>query len=87
MVAQHLDQTIFGKFYGWAVTGEILFLAMEYFPLKDLGKHLKEGIPDEEGAKKITSDVLMGLKFMHAEGIIHRDLKPEVNYDIPATYT
>ena len=78
MVTQHLDQAIFAEFYGWAVTSDILFVAMEYFPLQDLGKHLKEGTPDEEGAKKITSDVLLGLKFMHSEGIIHRDLKPEV---------
>jgi serine/threonine protein kinase len=55
-----------------------LFLAMEYFPLRDFKRHIEASTVDEEEAKKIVFDLLVGLKIMHAEGIVHRDLKPEV---------
>ena len=55
---------------------------MEYFPLRDLKRHIKARIVDEEEAKKIVYDLLVGLKIMHAEGIVHRDLKPEVRWYI-----
>ena len=53
---------------------------MEYFPLRDLKRHIESRTVNEEEAKKIVHDVLVGLKIMHAEGIVHRDLKPEVRW-------
>jgi serine/threonine protein kinase len=77
-VSQHNNRAVFGAFYGYSMSNESLFLAMKYFPLRDLKRHIEAGIVDEEGAKKIVYDLLVGLKIMHAEGIVHRDLKPEV---------
>jgi hypothetical protein len=51
---------------------------MEYFPLGDFKRHIEASRVNEEEAKKIVYDLLVGLKIMHAEGIVHRDLKPEV---------
>jgi serine/threonine protein kinase len=75
---QHGDCAVFGEFYGYAKNDDTLFLAMEYFPHKDLKGHIGAGPMDEQEAKKIVHDILVGLKIMHAEGIVHRDLKPEV---------
>lgn len=58
-----------------------LFLAMEYFPHRDLKKHIEARKMDEREAKKVIHDILVGLKTMHAEGLVHRDLKPEVRDD------
>ena len=79
-VSQHNDHTVFGEFYGYSMNNKSLFLAMEYFPLRDLKTHIGARIVDEEEAKKIVHDLLVGLKVMHAEGIVHRDLKPEVRW-------
>jgi serine/threonine protein kinase len=59
---------------------------MEYMPGGDLEANLlhleslKEhglAIPEED-IKEIASQLLEGLKIMHAEGFAHRDLKPKV---------
>lgn len=81
-VSQHNDRAVFGGFYGYSMNNKSLFLAMEYFPLRDLKRHIEARTVDEEEAKKIVHDLLMGLKIMHAEGIVHRDLKPEVRWYI-----
>jgi serine/threonine protein kinase len=39
----------------------------------------KPAIPEED-IKEITSQILEGLKIMHAEGFAHRDLKPKVKF-------
>jgi serine/threonine protein kinase len=77
-VTQYNDRAVFGEFYGYSMNNKSLFLAMEYFPLRDLKRQIEATIVDEEEAKKIVYDLLVGLKIMHAEGIVHRDLKPEV---------
>jgi serine/threonine protein kinase len=79
---QHNDRAVFGEFYGYSMNNKSLFLAMEYFPLRDLKRQIEATIVDEEEAKKIVYDLLVGLKIMHAEGIVHRDLKPEVRWYI-----
>jgi hypothetical protein len=81
-VAQHNGRAVFGEFYGYSKNNKSLFIAMEYFPLRDLKRHIEVRIVDEEEAKKIVYDLLVGLKIMHAEGIVHRDLKPEVRWYI-----
>jgi serine/threonine protein kinase len=63
-----------------------MYLAMEYMHAGDLEANLlelessvKEGLAiPEEDVKAITSQILEGLKIMHAEGFAHRDLKPKV---------
>lgn len=69
----------FVKFLGWYTSTDALFIAMEYFPLGDLQRHMSENPPmAEEDAREITYQVLEGLHFMHQEEFAHRDLKPGV---------
>lgn len=79
MVAQHQDQAVFGEFYGWSRNSDTLFLAMEYFPLGDLKRHIEDKMLEEGEVKKITYDVLVGLQVMHAANMVHRDVKPQVH--------
>lgn len=53
---------------------------MEYLALGDLSQYIITAISEEE-TKQIASDLLQGLKIMHAEGFTHRDLKPQVRSD------
>jgi serine/threonine protein kinase len=65
-----------------------MYLAMEYMRGGDLEANLLdlERLTEhrqailEEGIKEITSQILEGLKIMHAEGFAHRDLKPKVQF-------
>jgi serine/threonine protein kinase len=50
---------------------------MEYFRNGDLARHIPI-ISTEDEVRQITTDVLDGLRIMHAEGFAHRDLKPQV---------
>jgi serine/threonine protein kinase len=79
-ITQHGNTAVFGEFYGYAMNDSTLFLAMEYFHHGDLKKHIEVRAVNEQEAKKIVYDILVGLKTIHAEGIVHRDLKPEVRY-------
>ena len=65
-----------------------MYLAMEYMRGGDLEANLLdlESLTEhgpailEEDIKEITSQILEGLKIMHAEGFAHRDLKPKVQF-------
>ncbi len=48
---------------------------MEYFPEGDLESHMISVFSERE-VREISSQMLQGLKSMHAEGYTHRDLKP-----------
>lgn len=48
---------------------------MEYFPQGDLESHMNSVFP-ECAVRQISTQILQGLKSMHAEGYTHRDLKP-----------
>jgi hypothetical protein len=54
---------------------------MEYFPYGDLDKYITEDITEND-VIQITTNLLEGLKIMHAEGFAHRDLKPQVGFPI-----
>ena len=51
---------------------------MEYFPLGDLSRYIKDPVPEEQAAA-IISQLLEGLIFMHENHFAHRDLKPGVS--------
>jgi serine/threonine protein kinase len=54
---------------------------MEFLGNGDLAQHI-HNISSEDEVRKITTDLLEGLRIMHAEGFAHRDLKPQVSaYD------
>jgi serine/threonine protein kinase len=49
--------------------------------LLDLESSIANGLTiPEEDVREITSQILEGLKIMHAEGFAHRDLKPKVQF-------
>ena len=67
------------EFLGWYEEPETLYIAMEYLPEGDLTKHISTLAPlPQETVKKMTKQILKGLRVMHQEGITHRDIKPAV---------
>ena len=72
-----MQEEVLVRFLGWYENPEVVYLAMEYFEYGDLGQYLTETFAEPD-VKQITSDLLEGLKIMHAEGFTHRDLKPAV---------
>jgi serine/threonine protein kinase len=73
-------------FFGWFQNDNAIFIAMEYLQMGDLENNLQEleksnyaGCAlSEEEVKDIITNILEGIKIMHAEGFAHRDLKPQV---------
>ena len=65
----------FAYLHGWYEDDEWVFLAMDYFEMGDLSKHLQHKIPEDQ-ARDITQQLLRGLVELHGVGITHRDLKP-----------
>jgi serine/threonine protein kinase len=51
---------------------------MEYFPYGDLNKYVESDF-SEEGVRQVSSQLILGLRFMHDDGYAHRDLKPGVS--------
>ena len=76
----------FVDFFGWYDDSDIVYLAMEYFDLKDLSEHLND-ILDEEDIRTIARQITQGLNIMHEHGIVHRDLKPKVRSKAANTLT
>ncbi|RAH43214.1 kinase-like protein [Aspergillus brunneoviolaceus CBS 621.78] len=72
---QYQQQEVLVSFLGWLEDPSNLYLYMEFFPLGDLESHISESIPEEE-VKDITTNLLNGLRIIHAEQFTHRDLKP-----------
>ncbi|CAH0055301.1 unnamed protein product [Clonostachys solani] len=65
----------FVRSYGWYDTKDFLYITMEYLPLGDLSRYLKDPLPEAQAAS-ISLQVLEGLRFMHQNKFAHRDLKP-----------
>ncbi|KAM3456708.1 hypothetical protein MY3296_001663 [Beauveria thailandica] len=61
--------------YGWYQSPTHIFISMEYLQHGDLQKHLAHPLSEQE-AKRITTQIIEGLGFMHGNGFTHRDLKP-----------
>ncbi|RAH66708.1 serine/threonine-protein kinase [Aspergillus aculeatinus CBS 121060] len=72
---QYQQQEVLVSFLGWMEDPSNLYLYMEFFPLGVLESHISESIPEEE-VKDITTNLLNGLRIIHAEQFTHRDLKP-----------
>jgi tRNA A-37 threonylcarbamoyl transferase component Bud32/ActR/RegA family two-component response regulator len=61
--------------YGFGVTDEFHWLAMEYFPCGSLKARLRHPVTEAEALGYMTS-ITRPLIAIHAAGIVHRDLKP-----------
>ncbi|KAK6533717.1 hypothetical protein TWF694_002648 [Orbilia ellipsospora] len=63
--------------HGWFENADEIFIAMEFFPLGDLGKVTRSEPPlSELETGQIIKQVTEGIGFMHENGFVHRDLKP-----------
>ncbi|KAH7170890.1 kinase-like domain-containing protein [Dactylonectria macrodidyma] len=65
----------FVKCFGWFMSENLVFIAMEHLEHGDLQKYLHQPFPEEQ-AKEITTQLTEGLTHMHDNGFAHRDLKP-----------
>ncbi|KAK2760894.1 hypothetical protein FQN54_002134 [Arachnomyces sp. PD_36] len=72
---QYLQDEVFVEFFGWFEDVSNVYLLMENLELRDLERHITDSITEDE-VRDITTDVLNGLRIMHAEKFAHRDLKP-----------
>ncbi|KAK0653022.1 kinase-like domain-containing protein [Cercophora newfieldiana] len=68
-------QDCFVTSYGWWITGDSLYIAIEYFELGDLEGFLNSPL-SEDVAGDIAYQLAEGLCYMHEIGFAHRDLKP-----------
>lgn len=69
------------EFFNWYEDkpNDFTFLAMEYLEHGDLKRYMQDNPTEaKENVRKITEQLLQGLKVLHEKGIIHRDLKPQV---------
>ncbi|KAH8896382.1 kinase-like protein [Thozetella sp. PMI_491] len=65
----------FVKSFGWFENPEAVFIAMEFFELGDLQRHMVNPFSENEVCI-ISSQLSEGLAFMHGNHFAHRDLKP-----------
>ena len=71
----------FVKSFGWYDDNDSIYLTMEYLPDGDLHQYLNSPLLEKDG-RRIVSQILEGLRFMHERGFTHRDLKPAVRLAI-----
>lgn len=73
------DDRFFIRLHGWFQDQKYFYIAMDYYPLGDLGTCLPEPqtLPESE-AKEVASDINKALSMMHNYHFTHRDLKPSV---------
>jgi serine/threonine protein kinase len=77
-VQKYVHTGSFVEFFGWFEDIETMYIAMEYFPHGTLSDYIGQGI-SENGVRKITGQLLIGLALMHEHDYAHRDLKPDVS--------
>ncbi|KAF7545871.1 hypothetical protein G7Z17_g8853 [Cylindrodendrum hubeiense] len=65
----------FVRCYGWYMSENLVFIAMEHLEHGDLQKYLHQPFPEDQ-VKEIASQLTEGLVHMHENGFAHRDLKP-----------
>ncbi|CAF9915552.1 MAG: hypothetical protein HETSPECPRED_002522 [Heterodermia speciosa] len=68
-------EDLFVRFLGWYEDIRSVYLAMEYFELGDLGRHLSARLAEDE-VRVISKQLLEGLAVLHGQNWAHRDLKP-----------
>jgi len=72
-----VDHPHIPRLYDWQVDGDVLFVALEYFPGGSLADVLDAGRRlDEEQTWRLITDLLSALRAAHGGSILHLDVKP-----------
>jgi tRNA A-37 threonylcarbamoyl transferase component Bud32/DNA-binding response OmpR family regulator len=74
-IAQKLQHPNIVRLHELGIADDHAYLAMEYFPLGDLRRRVRNGLSPTE-ALKFAAQIARVLAAIHAEGVVHRDLKP-----------
>src|SRR5271154_1652463 len=73
-ITRRIEHPSIVRFYEIGVADDHVYLAMEYFPLGDLRRRMRNGLGPTE-ALQIAEQLAETLSAIHAAGILHRDLK------------
>jgi len=77
-IMKDLDHPYIMKLVFSFQTPSNLYMAVEYCENGDLAEILDQhSLLDEEVAKFLVAELILGMKYMHEKGVIFRDLKPE----------
>ncbi|MGH8298626.1 MAG: serine/threonine-protein kinase [Steroidobacteraceae bacterium] len=74
-IAQRIRHPGIVRLFDLGVSDEHAWLVMEYFPLGDLRRRMKQQIAPR-WAVRVAAAIARGLDALHADGVVHRDLKP-----------
>ncbi len=73
----HLSHPNIISYYDIGQVGKSLYIAMEYFPGRDLKDWFEHTPATYEQVVNIGRQAAMGLAYAHRKGVVHRDIKPE----------
>lgn len=73
----HLAHPNIINYYDIGQVGKSLYIAMEYFPGRDLKDWFEHTPATYEQVVNIGRQAAMGLGYAHRKGVVHRDIKPE----------
>jgi eukaryotic-like serine/threonine-protein kinase len=74
-IAQRLQHPNVVRLHELGIADDHAYLAMEYFPMGDLRKRVRNGLTPAESLGYAVQ-IARVLSAIHAEGVLHRDLKP-----------
>jgi serine/threonine protein kinase len=70
-----IEDSAVAAIYDFRVTSQYCYIAMEYFPLGQLGTRLTQPLSPAV-ALRYTAEIAHALSIIHMAGVVHRDLKP-----------
>jgi serine/threonine protein kinase len=76
-ILNKLDNEFVVRGFHMFQTQDYLFMVMEYLKGGDFDKIIQGQLISEQMVQYYMAAILLGLKYLHANGIVHRDLKPE----------